>query len=317
MPSLLGDVRRFNRTVTEHIGVLADHFLGRGLNPGRGPPALGDRARGQRAAHPCGPGSASTPATSPGWCAASPTRGLVTVVPSPADRRSRLARLTKKGLAERARLDERSDEFAQGLLDPLTEDAAARAGRRDAHRAAAAGRRDRRDPGGRSRAPGRAALPGGVLRRARRPVRDALRPDHGLDGRARRGASAARRLRGRLPPRDARWAAARSSTTRAASATSSGCGCTTARVAWGGATAARGARAAGGRARRLRRTPRDQCAAHRGDRALPVRRATSRSSPSTTSPSPTTGSRRRCEPPRGIVGRWLSLNRQLLLAEAI
>ena len=33
MPSLLGDVRRFNRTVTEHIGVLADHFLGLGLNP--------------------------------------------------------------------------------------------------------------------------------------------------------------------------------------------------------------------------------------------------------------------------------------------
>jgi DNA-binding MarR family transcriptional regulator len=33
MSSLLGDVRRFNRTVTEHIGVLSDHFLGRGLNP--------------------------------------------------------------------------------------------------------------------------------------------------------------------------------------------------------------------------------------------------------------------------------------------
>ena len=33
MSSLVHDVRRFNRTVTEHIGVLADHFLGRGLTP--------------------------------------------------------------------------------------------------------------------------------------------------------------------------------------------------------------------------------------------------------------------------------------------
>src|SRR6478609_7844808 len=121
MPSLLGDVRRFNRTVTEHIGVLSDHFLGRGLNPNEarllweiGP--SGSELRSLRARLALDSGYLTRLVRS------LTDIGLVTVVPSPADRRSRLARLTKKGLAERARLDRRSDEFAQGLLDPLTEE---------------------------------------------------------------------------------------------------------------------------------------------------------------------------------------------------
>jgi len=48
-------------------------------------------------------------------------RGLVTTEPSPADRRSRLARLTRKGLAERALLDDRSDDLARSVLDRLGE----------------------------------------------------------------------------------------------------------------------------------------------------------------------------------------------------
>ena len=122
MPSsLLGDVRRFNRTVTEHIGVLSDHFLGRGLNPNEarllweiGP--AGSELRSLRARLDLDSGYLTRLVRS------LTDGGLVTVVPSPADRRSRLARLTKKGLAERARLDARSDEFAQGLLDPLSEE---------------------------------------------------------------------------------------------------------------------------------------------------------------------------------------------------
>jgi DNA-binding MarR family transcriptional regulator len=47
--------------------------------------------------------------------------GLVTVTPSVADGRIRVARLTEKGLAERAILDERSDELAASMLDPLDE----------------------------------------------------------------------------------------------------------------------------------------------------------------------------------------------------
>jgi GNAT superfamily N-acetyltransferase len=44
---------------------------------------------------------------------------LVTVTPSAADARVRVARLTSKGLAERAILDERSDEVAASILEPL------------------------------------------------------------------------------------------------------------------------------------------------------------------------------------------------------
>ncbi len=45
--------------------------------------------------------------------------GLVCVEPSPADRRIRIARLTKDGLAERAVLDRRSDDLAASILEPL------------------------------------------------------------------------------------------------------------------------------------------------------------------------------------------------------
>jgi DNA-binding MarR family transcriptional regulator/GNAT superfamily N-acetyltransferase len=120
MPSLLGDVRRFNRTVTEHIGVLSDHFLGRGLTPTEarllweiGP--SGSELRSLRARMDLDSGHLTR------LVRTLTDAGLATVVPSAADRRSRLARLTRKGLAERTKLDERSDEFASGLLEPLTD----------------------------------------------------------------------------------------------------------------------------------------------------------------------------------------------------
>ncbi len=47
--------------------------------------------------------------------------GMVTTAPSGADGRVRRAELTRGGLAERSVLDDRSDELAQSLLDPLTE----------------------------------------------------------------------------------------------------------------------------------------------------------------------------------------------------
>ena len=45
--------------------------------------------------------------------------GLVIVTPSDIDGRIRVARLTEKGLAERTIIDERSDELAASILDPL------------------------------------------------------------------------------------------------------------------------------------------------------------------------------------------------------
>jgi ribosomal protein S18 acetylase RimI-like enzyme len=45
--------------------------------------------------------------------------GLVEVAPSAMDGRIRFARLTAAGIAERAVLDERSDELARSILDPL------------------------------------------------------------------------------------------------------------------------------------------------------------------------------------------------------
>ncbi|HEX7134686.1 MAG TPA: bifunctional helix-turn-helix transcriptional regulator/GNAT family N-acetyltransferase, partial [Iamia sp.] len=46
--------------------------------------------------------------------------GLVDVVAGEADRRVRVARLTARGREERAVLDERSDELARSLVEPLT-----------------------------------------------------------------------------------------------------------------------------------------------------------------------------------------------------
>jgi GNAT superfamily N-acetyltransferase len=46
--------------------------------------------------------------------------GLVTVVPNDADRRTRFARLTPAGVAERNILHQRSDDLARSLLEPLT-----------------------------------------------------------------------------------------------------------------------------------------------------------------------------------------------------
>ncbi len=49
-------------------------------------------------------------------------QGLIALDESPDDRRVRRVHLTDAGLAERAQLDTRSDDFARGILEPLGDD---------------------------------------------------------------------------------------------------------------------------------------------------------------------------------------------------
>jgi DNA-binding MarR family transcriptional regulator/ribosomal protein S18 acetylase RimI-like enzyme len=114
----IADVRRFNRTVTERLGVLRDRFLGlaRPLGEARLLWEIGDEGcelRALRARLGLDSGYLSRSIRS------LENAGLITVAPSAADRRSRVASLTAKGKRERALLDQRSDELAQSLLEPL------------------------------------------------------------------------------------------------------------------------------------------------------------------------------------------------------
>jgi DNA-binding MarR family transcriptional regulator/GNAT superfamily N-acetyltransferase len=119
--SLIADVRRFNRSVTEHIGVLDDHYLGGALTAAEarllweiGP--TGAELRALRARLGLDSGYLTRLVRSLG------DAGLVTTAPSPTDRRTRVARLTSRGLAERALLDQRSDAVAEAVLRPLADD---------------------------------------------------------------------------------------------------------------------------------------------------------------------------------------------------
>jgi DNA-binding MarR family transcriptional regulator/GNAT superfamily N-acetyltransferase len=116
----IADDRRFNRTVTERLGVLRDRFLGLGrpLGEARLLWEIGDQGaelRTLRARLSLDSGYLSRSIRS------LEEAGLVTVMPSPADRRTRVARLTRKGRRERRLLDQRSDDLAQSLLDPLND----------------------------------------------------------------------------------------------------------------------------------------------------------------------------------------------------
>jgi DNA-binding MarR family transcriptional regulator/GNAT superfamily N-acetyltransferase len=115
----VGQVRRFNRTVTQRVGALQDHFLGRDRPLGEarllweiGPD--GRDLRSLRADLGLDSGYLSRLLRS------LETAGLITVSSTDADRRVRIARPTAKGVKERRALDRRADEVAALLLEPLT-----------------------------------------------------------------------------------------------------------------------------------------------------------------------------------------------------
>src|SRR5918997_6080546 len=112
-------VRRFNRTVTQRVGALNDRFLAtdRPLAAARllweiGPDGCEVRALRTRLGLDSGHTSRLLRSLE--------SDGLVTVRASRTDGRVRTAYLTHAGLAERAVLDDRSDELARSLLTPLS-----------------------------------------------------------------------------------------------------------------------------------------------------------------------------------------------------
>ncbi|GAA1933688.1 helix-turn-helix domain-containing GNAT family N-acetyltransferase [Streptomyces sodiiphilus] len=113
-------VRRFNRTVTERVGVLHDRYLGLGRPVGEARllweiGEQGQDVRRLRERLGLDSGYVSRLLRS------LEADGLVTVEPQPQDRRVRAVRLTEAGRAERAVLDGRSDELAGSLLRPLND----------------------------------------------------------------------------------------------------------------------------------------------------------------------------------------------------
>src|SRR5947209_11280097 len=116
--AMVDQVRRFNRVVTERVGALNDHFLGRARPLGEARLLWeigldGCEVRLLRSRLGLDSGYLSRLLRS------LETAGLVKVSASRSDRRIRVARLTAAGRRERATLDERSDELAQSLLAPL------------------------------------------------------------------------------------------------------------------------------------------------------------------------------------------------------
>jgi len=117
---LVEQIRSFNRTVTERIGVLNDHFLGRNhpLGEARLLWEIGEQgAEVRELRNRLGLDSAYVSRL----LRSLEGQGLIIVETSVNDGRVRIVQLTKAGLRERAELDHRADAFAQSLLEPLSE----------------------------------------------------------------------------------------------------------------------------------------------------------------------------------------------------
>ena len=119
---MVAQVRRFNRTVTQRIGVLNENFQAsdRSLGQNRLLWEMGSMAATCR---PCVPGWTSTPDTSAGYCGRSRSAASSSSSRARPDAgRIRIAGLTTAGHRELAALDQRSDDAAAGeILQPLND----------------------------------------------------------------------------------------------------------------------------------------------------------------------------------------------------
>jgi DNA-binding MarR family transcriptional regulator/GNAT superfamily N-acetyltransferase len=112
-------LRRFNRSYTQRIGVLAESYLGVGrpLGPSRllfEVGATGARVSELRRRLGLDSGYLSR------LLRQLEHDDLITVTPDPADRRQRLVALSPAGRKEWRRLDRRSEDVARRIVDPLT-----------------------------------------------------------------------------------------------------------------------------------------------------------------------------------------------------
>jgi DNA-binding MarR family transcriptional regulator len=123
--AMIQQVRRFNRIVTQRVGALNDRFLARdrSLGEARLLWEIGEEGRDVRSLR-------SQLDLDSGYLSrllrSLEAAGLATVGPKESDKRVRIARLTASGAAERAVLEQRSDELAASLLAPINEGQRAR-----------------------------------------------------------------------------------------------------------------------------------------------------------------------------------------------
>ena len=118
--SAVGQVRSFNRLVTQRVGALSDHYLSRDrpLGEARLLWEIGvDGCDARRLRSRLGLDSGYLSRLLRSLEAAQ----LVSVHRSEEDRRVRTVRLTPAGLVERELLERRSDELARSFLEPLSE----------------------------------------------------------------------------------------------------------------------------------------------------------------------------------------------------
>lgn len=117
---LIEQVRSFNRTMTERVGVLNDHFLGcnHPLGEARLLWEIGEKGVSIRELRRR---LSLDSAYVSRLLRSLEKQGLLVVRASEADGRVRLVQLTPAGLRERTELDQRAEAFARSLLEPLSE----------------------------------------------------------------------------------------------------------------------------------------------------------------------------------------------------
>src|SRR5712692_11337073 len=116
----VGQVRSFNRLVTQRVGALNDHYLARDRPLGEARllweiGVEGCDVRKLRSRLDLDSGYLSRLLRS------LETAKLIRVEPNQDDKRVRTVRLTPSGRAERDLLERRSDELARSLFEPLSE----------------------------------------------------------------------------------------------------------------------------------------------------------------------------------------------------